>query len=279
MWARDPSKSWAEHYFLLVCPVAIGFLLIGIVATGWYRQLDRLGYTLVSLVMAAVCIVPPALSPGWPDRQRPWYERFVFKANAWNAVFGFIGNYFWTHYFYTLLGAEYTFPNWRLNNVPVSCFLATQPYFCFYHTLTTLVLRYGDRRRHWTRFERALVVVLLAYGTALAETVTIAAFPHYRFRDWHRMVLFGSAFYGLYFIVSFPMYYRLDEVDEMTRVPLKRDEKRLLSAPSRWTLGQVILDALAAAMIVTILLDVWRLVIGGIGKGLRAPTNPWMGVA
>ncbi|KAF6004154.1 Cpi1p [Cyanidiococcus yangmingshanensis] len=175
MWARDPSKSWAEHYFLLVCPVAIGFLLIGIVATGWYRQLDRLGYTLV--------------------------------------------------------------------------------------------------------FERALVVVLLAYGTALAETVTIAAFPHYRFRDWHRMVLFGSAFYGLYFIVSFPMYYRLDEVDEMTRVPLKRDEKRLLSAASRWTLGQVILDALAAAMIVTILLDIWRLAIGGIGKGLRAPTNPWMGIA
>jgi hypothetical protein len=37
------------------------------------------------------------------------------QANIWIAVFSFIGNYFWTHYFYKLLGASYTFPAWKLN--------------------------------------------------------------------------------------------------------------------------------------------------------------------
>jgi cycloeucalenol cycloisomerase len=213
--------------------------------------------------MATVCVVPPVLFPGRADRHRRWQERFVVKANVWNAVFGFVGNYLWTHYFYELLGAEYTFPNWRFNDVPVSCYLATQPYFCFYHTFTTLVLRYGDQRRHWTKRWQAIMVLLLAYGTAVAETLTIAAFPHYRFKDWYRMMTVGSAFYGLYFVVSFPLYYRIDEEDVMKR--------------ARWTLGEVVLDALAAAMLVTLLLDAWRLVIGGIGEGLWAPANPWMG--
>jgi cycloeucalenol cycloisomerase len=33
------------------------------------------------------------------------------------AIFGFIGNYFWTHYFFNLLGAAYTLPSHRLNGV------------------------------------------------------------------------------------------------------------------------------------------------------------------
>jgi cycloeucalenol cycloisomerase len=39
------------------------------------------------------------------------------QANVWMAIFGFIGNYFWTHYFFNLLGAAYTLPSHRLNGV------------------------------------------------------------------------------------------------------------------------------------------------------------------
>lgn len=39
------------------------------------------------------------------------------QANIWIAIFSYIGNYFWTHYFFKLLGAEYTFVSWRLNGV------------------------------------------------------------------------------------------------------------------------------------------------------------------
>lgn len=37
--------------------------------------------------------------------------------NVWMAIFGFIGNYFWTHYFFNLLGAAYTLPSHKLNGV------------------------------------------------------------------------------------------------------------------------------------------------------------------
>lgn len=39
------------------------------------------------------------------------------QANVWIAIFSYIGNYFWTHYFFTVLGAKYTFPSWTLNGV------------------------------------------------------------------------------------------------------------------------------------------------------------------
>lgn len=35
----------------------------------------------------------------------------------WIAIFGFVGNYLWTHYFYRLLGAAYTIRTYRLNDV------------------------------------------------------------------------------------------------------------------------------------------------------------------
>ena len=31
------------------------------------------------------------------------FERYSFKANIWIAIFSFIGNYWYTHYFYSVL--------------------------------------------------------------------------------------------------------------------------------------------------------------------------------
>jgi cycloeucalenol cycloisomerase len=42
---------------------------------------------------------------------------FSLQANIWIIIFSYVGNYFWTHYFFTVLGASYTFPSWRMNNV------------------------------------------------------------------------------------------------------------------------------------------------------------------
>jgi hypothetical protein len=39
------------------------------------------------------------------------------QATVWIAVFSYIGNYFWTHYFFKLLGAAYTMPSPKLNDV------------------------------------------------------------------------------------------------------------------------------------------------------------------
>jgi cycloeucalenol cycloisomerase len=87
---------------------------------------------------SAPALIGPALLRGGND----WSRAYWLKANVWIAIFGFIGNYFWTHYFYTVLGASYSFPvTWHLNGVPVLCYLITHAYFIAYHTFAAVLLR------------------------------------------------------------------------------------------------------------------------------------------
>ena len=59
------------------------------------------------------------------------------------------------------------------------------------------------------------------------------------------MYSLGSLFYAIYFFVSFPAFYVMDEFPR-----------------HKWTLTRAASDALAAGMLVTILLDFWRLGVG-----------------
>ncbi len=70
----------------------------------------------IGLAAAAPCVALPWCLGG-PERGRPLGQRYWVKANLWIAILSFVGNYFWTHYFYALLGARYTFPSWQLNGV------------------------------------------------------------------------------------------------------------------------------------------------------------------
>ena len=51
----------------------------------------------------------PLCFPLRGDRKLPRAEWYILKANLWIAIFSFIGNYWYTHYFYTILKADYTF--------------------------------------------------------------------------------------------------------------------------------------------------------------------------
>ena len=57
----------------------------------------------------------------------------------------------------------------------------------------------------------ALVILTLAYFTAFMETFTISNFPYYSFKNRDFAYTIGSAFYAIYFVVSFPMFLRIDE--------------------------------------------------------------------
>ena len=98
----------------------------------------------------------------------------------------------------------------------------------------------------WGRsvFEAYLIAVL-AYSTAFMESLTICGFPYYRFEDRDTAYTLGSAFYGIYFLVSFPAFIRVDE-----------DPKRPFS------LAQTCTEALASGMAVLCLLDFVRLALG-----------------
>lgn len=76
------------------------------------------------------------------------------------------------------------------------------------------------------------------------------------------MYTFGSLFYAIYFFVSFPLFFRIDE-----------------NPTKKWTLGDVALNSLAAGMLVTILLDLWRLGLGPlvqISPEQKARGPPWL---
>jgi cycloeucalenol cycloisomerase len=144
-------------------------------------------------------------------------------------------------------------------------YFITHAYFIFYHTITTIFLR-----RFWTSyfFQKTskiiqfllniFLIFSMAYFTAFMEAFTISSVPYYSVIDRNKFYLIGSAFYGIYFYVSFPMFYRLDE-------------------NYRWTVSETIRDSLAAAMLVTIFLDFWRLLLGDIVNNKEINISlPWL---
>ena len=251
--ARDASKRAAERFNLIFS--AIWIAVFGtVVATKVYFEFGDVAYFLLGLFCSLPYFLYPLCFPFEADRDVPFAKRYFVVSNVWIAIFSYVGNYFWTHYFYVVLGASYHFPvKLELNGVPLFLYFITHGYFMFYHTFTTLVLRKFFNSRVGKRSVVAgiVLVLVLAVFTAFMETWTISNVPFYRHSDKFRMYTVGSVVYGIYFIVSFPMYYRLAE---------SRPVKAAAAA----------LDALAAGMLVTILLDLYRLAIG------FAPGLPWM---
>jgi len=262
-FAENPSKRWAEIFFL---KWSIGWILVfgSVVITKVYENFQDLQYLLLSLVVSVPYVAYPLLFPAKCDANTPLLERYWVKANIWIAILSYVGNYFWTHYFYTVLGAYYTFPvNWQLNRVPIMLYFITHAYFLFYHTCTTIALR-----RFWTSsllkkcnkslwlILTILFIFLMSYFTAFMEAFTIQSVPYYVIQDRKQFYLIGSAVYGIYFYVSFPMFYRVDEKE-------------------KWNISGTIIDSLGGCMLVTIFLDLWRLFIGAIvGQGTL--TLPWL---
>ena len=141
-----------------------------------------------------------------------------------------------------MLKAEYTFDAHRLNDVPISMYLMTHAYFMFYHVLSNAALRRirtGYVNDAWRFGFECAAVGAMAYSTAFMESLTICGFPYYSFADRHMAYTLGSAFYGIYFLVSFPMFLRVDETKAMP-------------------MSQVFWEAMGSGMAVLCLLDFVR---------------------
>ncbi|GAA0165731.1 isomerase [Lithospermum erythrorhizon] len=250
--AQNSSKRWGELFFLFYTPFWLTLTIGVIVPYKLYEKFTELEYLIVGLVSAIPAVMIPILFVGKADSKLSWKDRYWVKANLWIMIFSYVGNYFWTHYFFKVLGASYTFPSWKMNEVPHTTFLLAHVCFLFYHVASNFTLRI---LRHFVSnlpetmqwaFEAAWILVF-SYFIAYLETVAISNFPYYDFVDRTTMYKVGSLFYAIYFVVSFPMFFRIDE---------KPDEK--------WDLPRVAIDALGAAMLVTIILDLWRLFLGPI---------------
>ena len=267
--ANNPGKRWTELIFLAYSPVWIFWCLCILVPFKLYEGLSPWGYLAIGPLAALPCVLLPLLLRSRdPDGAKPISQRYWFKANVWIAILSFVGNYFWTHYFYSVLGASYTFKAHRLNDVPITLYFMTHAYFCLYHTLSNMLIRRvrAAAAHHGQTIQaisEGIVVFALAYATAYGETLTIAHFPYYTFKDRSKMYTVGSIFYAIYFFVSFPMFYRMDEGGAKS---------------SHYTSWRTAVDSLGACMLVTLLLDFWRLGVGAIdasGSAQSMPGTSW----
>ena len=251
----EPSKRAYEIYALAYTPIWIAAFAC-IVAFGLYEDFDKWSYMKVCVGLSLPyllqpIVLPSAGSPGSPDEGRPLLERYSFKANLWLAVYSFIGNYWYTHYFYSVLRAKYTMPAHRLNNVPLALYFATHFYFSTYHVFSNLMLR-----KVVTSFEPGMsrkilyiaVVGTFSYFTAFMETLTISAYPDYSFENRNMAYTVGSAFYGIYFIVSFPAFFVFDK---------DIDNSGAKAAPVTW--WDTMVSSCGYGMMIMILLDIVRL--------------------
>eukprot|EP00605_Chrysophyceae_sp_TOSAG23-4_P002571 GSChrysophyteH1.ASY1.ANO1.2836.1 assembled CDS len=208
---NNQAKREFEIYALKYTTVWIGIFGL-VVVTKVYEQFDSSSYMILCVSLSLPYLLQPIVYPLPAEKNLPLHLRYSFKANVWIAIFSFIGNYWYTHYFYSVLQAFYDFPSLRLNNVPI-------------------------------------LVLAFSYFTAFMETLTISSYEHYGFNvDRSTIYSIGSAFYGIYFIVSYPVFYRLDE-------KIDRGE-------SPHSLYNAIMEALGSGMLVLCLLDFCRLYLG-----------------
>jgi cycloeucalenol cycloisomerase len=223
----EPSKRAYELYTAMYTPVWIAIFGV-VVVTQAYEHFTAWSYIQLCGGLSLPFLLQPLLFPSAgfesPDATRPWYARYAFKANLWIAVYSFIGNYWYTHYFYSVLKAQYTMPSHRLNNVPIAMYMATHFYFSTYHFFSNALLRkvvtsYQDGVLRKMLFVG--VVIVFSYFTAFMETLTISSYPYYSFEDRNMAYTVGSAFYGIYFLVSFPAFFYFDaEIDQGKGVTL-----------------------------------------------------------
>lgn len=214
---NDPTKYCYEVFCWCYTVVWIT-LFGGIVVSQCYEYFTAWSYILVCGGLALPLVLQPIIYPqAWPakldnkllrnpDVERPLLERYSTKATVYLLTYSFIGNYWYTHYFYSVLKAKYTMPAHRLNDVPIAMFLATHFYFCTYHVcVSNSILRYVEKQYTQTWRRKLLfwyTVLFLSYFTAFMETLSISSFPYYHIpltiELWH---MFGGLHFMAYILL------------------------------------------------------------------------------
>ena len=223
-------------------------------------------YLAFAISLFIPCWMLPLFLATEEEKKTPYLQRYSVKANLWILIVSYLGSHFFTHYFYTVLGMKYSGPlaeGIHVNGVPLSMYFMAHVYFLSYHILLSSL----QRILRGVLAGCHVVVVFVTMGlffttfaifTAFAETWAISSFPYYTYPNFLLMLTYGSGFYGIFFVVSFPMFCRIDP------------------HPRRQTpLFQVIIEAFGSVMVIMLLADIWRLCIGTIFNHTGHPGVPY----
>jgi cycloeucalenol cycloisomerase len=138
--------------------------------------------------------------------------------------------------------------------VPIAMYLATHFYFSTYHVFSNALLR-KIKTTYQTGWRRTVlyvsVIVVFSYFTAFSETITISSYPYYSFEDRDMAYKVGSAFYGIYFLVSFPAFIEFDNDIDSKQKNAKQT-----------TVWDTIVSSCGYGMLILFLLDFVRLYLG-----------------
>lgn len=268
-FSRNPDKAWAEKFFLAYIPVFFAYNAL-MQQTGWLDAGNFWHITQNLIMWFPFCVVLP-----WVLRRNsgvPWQQSYWFKLNLYMAVFIFFCTYFHTEYFFDVLGLRYRFNDVSLyfdsvlvgpdeatalaqhKKVPPGMYLNSIAFFIVYHTAAIVLMRrIRSMTEGWGATTKRLAWVVIVAATALffawAETyfyITDDAAANVWYVDLERMLKWGSIYYAMYFIVSFPNVFRLDEEH------------------SDWSLSRTVLEACAVSAISLLLLDLWALILGPV---------------
>ena len=139
-------------------------------------------------------------------------------------------------------------------------------YFSSYHVFSNCCLR-KIKTSFQPGFKRRLLyiyaVLVMSYFTAFMETLTISSFPYYSFQDRNMAYTVGSAFYGIYFLVSFPAFLEFDrdiDIDvNVHNVHGSHKQPKKIKYTSLW---DTIVESCGYGMMILCMLDFVRLYLG-----------------
>lgn len=268
-FSSNPDKAWAEKFFLLYSPVWMALMAL-MMLTGWDKTASDSVLLLHSCIVALPLFIVPLILRAGKNPGNHWMQSYWFKANLYMGVFGFFGNYFGSEYFFDVLGMVYHYPNAKTvldsalvgkgeQKVPLIMYLYTHAYFMTYHTSAIVVLRCvlkcllkSVQRLGALGSSVAFMpaVFTIGYGWAWVETKAMAnplMASSFYYENMPAMLTYGTIIYALYFLVSFPIFYFLDE-----------------HAEARWDSVKTIAAALSASMLVMYLLDIAAHIVGSL---------------
>jgi cycloeucalenol cycloisomerase len=220
LFSENPGKRAAERWYLLYTPIwgaVAGLVMTTGLGVRWSQQ----DYGDLAFLLFGLAVWLGVLGGGYAfrapeDAGRRWWQLYHTKFQLWMFVFAVLGNYF-TEYFYEVLHLQYGFETrWNLNRVPLFLYFVTVAYFSTYGTLINIFRRFTSSRlpADAPAWLRRLTFLPACFAVAGLETA-LNANPFMKslfcYDDLGLVLGFGTFVYGLWFVVTAPLWFPIDE--------------------------------------------------------------------
>jgi cycloeucalenol cycloisomerase len=268
-FSPNPDKAFIEKLFLPYLFFFFGYEAL-LQQKGWVNVNDFWAVVTTAIVWLPYLVLLPAFLRR--NSGIAWYRSYWFKLNVYIFILVFLETYFHTIWFFKELGMRYNFVYQHLNfeclvcnggnpaasraaneRIPLGIYINTMGFFTVYHTYSVVVLR---RIRNMfitlSPTARRIAWVIAVVGTAVffawAETffyIQGAVSTTVWYINRAAMLTVGTSAYALFFLVSFPNIFWLDE-----------------TVDGKWTVWNCVVQASFTAMWALFLIDIWSWIHG-----------------